>query len=72
MDFASFWGREMDKVGHWSSFPALIFQSLLKQTRKRFTCLRNFIQVQVMGAVPTTLANSSTDSPARTFLSSGN
>lgn len=36
------------------------------------TCLRNFIQVHVMGWVPATLPNSSTDSPARTFWSSGN
>lgn len=36
------------------------------------TCFRNFIQVQVMGWVPATFPNSSTDSPARTFWSSGN
>lgn len=36
------------------------------------TCFRNFIQVQVMGWVPVTFPNSSTDSPARTFWSSGN
>lgn len=36
------------------------------------TCFRNFIQVQVMGWVPATLPNSSTDSPARTLWSSGN